>query len=788
MERTNCAGSSPHFWQILLIGIAALISPVSAFAESAASSQVLASDSLFTSSVISCIIGFGAALLLGLWVTILRYQIRHIRAKLSSEYKTRLRTERHLANFAKTQHWITNFSNVGIWVYDFDSGQLEINGIMSDTLSLKTMALRIQLEEILIALREQDRQAMKLYFEEKLKDNNHICECLASHNSQNRVLLFRGRQDTSEDHQPRAVGIMLDVTTIQSIERQLRQRERSMEVLVANIPGAVFRLQANASLDVAFISAGIQHIIGAETLPESGINEAPSLKSIVHPADWLHVRDTLQKAAETSSAFSFSHRVMDESGEIRWVLTQGQGMWDHDTHEGWLEGVIFDETDQILNAQRLDYLAHRDPLTGLANRYTFHQRSEQAISAASRNQHQMAFILMDFDNFKAINDSLGHPVGDEVLQQLSTRLADTLRNEETLCRIGGDEFVVVVPQVYGSKQLVPLLRRLMEALSSPIQLSSGPLSLTTSIGVAVFPQDGLQVADLLKSADTALYRSKTVGKNTYTFFTEEMGKQTEHRFWLERELRRALDEDQLSLVYQPQFEIESQRLHGIEVLVRWHHAEAGFISPGDFIPVAESSGLILPLGSWVQEHAFAQMQTWLQQGFTPGKLSVNVSVHEMGDPNFHVQVIERMKRFELKPEHVMLEVTESIFVDDNPCLKSQLDALADYGINLAIDDFGKGYSSLSYIKKLRASLLKIDQHFVQELGHSAEGDALVVAMISMAKALGLDVLAEGCEEQYTLEKLREMECDLVQGYLFAKPMKALELQERFLSHSQAVNG
>ncbi|PPC77399.1 hypothetical protein C4K68_11070 [Pokkaliibacter plantistimulans] len=724
-----------------------------------------------------------AILLMLLWVGLLRYQIAKVRSSLDREYQTRIQVEKHLARFAKTQQWITNFSNVGIWVYDYRTELLEINGTLADTLSLKTIALRLQLDEVLEGIRDTDHAHLRRFFSIKIPNSKHICECLVITNDvPEKTLLLRGRLDEQDEQAPgsRAVGILLDVTATQTMQKQLQRSERSMEVLVANIPGAVFRVQANQDLEVSFVSAGLRHIIGSETLPKSSPVKQPNLKSIIHPADWILVRDTLCHAADANESFSFSHRVTDLDGNVRWVLNQGQGMIDNETGVGWIEGVFFDETDQILNAQRLDYLAHRDPLTGLANRYTFQQRAEQALQSASRNQHHLAFILMDLDNFKAINDSLGHNVGDEVLMQISTRLADTLRANETLCRIGGDEFVVVVPQVFQTDHLLPLIRRLREALTTPVVLSTGPLSLTTSIGVSVYPEDGTQVQDLLKSADTALYESKASGKNTFTFFTSEMGRQTEYRFWIETELRRALEQRQLHLVYQPQFSLDTLQLYGLEVLIRWNHPEAGFISPADFIPIAESAGLIQSLGHYVQETSLQQLRHWLDQGFEPGVLSINASVHELGDAGYYSRLIKLLEHYDIARELVTIEVTESIFIDDNPTLKAQLNSLVDQGIRLAIDDFGKGYSSLSYIKKIRADLLKIDQSFVQELGKTPEADALVMAMVSMANALDIRVLAEGCEDERTLEILKNYGCHLVQGYLLARPMPADQLQAQFL--------
>lgn len=429
----------------------------------------------------------------------------------------------------------------------------------------------------------------------------------------------------------------------------------------------------------------------------------------------------------------------------------------------------------------LKHLAFHDPLTGLPNRALLFERLTQELAYAERYQVSLALLYLDLDLFKKVNDVLGHGVGDELLEHVAERLLGCVRRTDTVSRLGGDEFAVLLTNF--DRQAFPdeLAAKITQRLGEPFTLSQETVTVSTSIGISVFPEDGRDAETLLKHADTAMYQAKARGRSNIQFFTPEMNRRAVERHELERDLRRATSQGQLCLYFQPQVAPGSGRLLGAEVLLRWQHPQKGLIPPTRFIPVAEDSGeLMVTIGHWVLEQACAQVRAWLDAGYPPVRISVNVSIAQLRDEAFPGHVSELLQRYRLPAELLQLELTESIIMGAIAGAGDRVKSIRDLGINIAIDDFGTGYSSLSYLKDLPACELKIDQSFVHNIHTDQNSAAIVQAIIRMAQSLKLRVVAEGVETQDTTDFLILNDCEGAQGFYFSEPLPAAAFEAQFL--------
>lgn len=435
---------------------------------------------------------------------------------------------------------------------------------------------------------------------------------------------------------------------------------------------------------------------------------------------------------------------------------------------------------------RLDYLAHHDTLTGLPNRLLFYDRLSHAISKARRLKHPVALLFLDLDRFKNINDSLGHEVGDQVLRQVAKRLEALVRDSDTLARLGGDEFVIALEQTKEARDVTVVANKIIESLSAVLQVGPNELYVTTSIGISLFPADGEDVEGLMKSADVAMYRAKECGRNLFQFFTMDMNEKVREALFMENNLRKALEKQEMALYYQPQIEMSSGKLIGMEALIRWHHPQLGIISPVKFIPMAEDTGLIIPIGKWVLDTACKQTQQWQEAGYPPCKVAVNISPKQFRHGDLVENVATALKDSGLAARFLELEITESVLMEDMEQSIATMEKLKSMGITLAIDDFGTGYSSLSCLSRFPLSKLKIDKSFVQDIAELSENNAIAEGIIALAKTLNLEVIAEGIEGERQMDFLQSKGCKQGQGYYFSRPMPA-DAFEQFLSRENVFS-
>lgn len=438
--------------------------------------------------------------------------------------------------------------------------------------------------------------------------------------------------------------------------------------------------------------------------------------------------------------------------------------------------AVFSDISAIKHTeQELAYLAHHDPLTGLPNRLLFNDRAEQALAAAQANKRGCALLLLDLDHFQSINDGLGHTIGDQLLKLVGERLRDTVGNNVTLARLGGDEFGVLAENCQQVGQAGKLAQGIIERMREPFEFDGHRLFISASVGISLFPNDALSAEQLLRNADSALFKAKGNGRACYALYTEELTAHAQHRVETASELRRALAKDELRVFFQPVHDLFTAQMVGVEALVRWQHPERGLVPPGEFIPIAERTGLIAEIDAWVLREACRQMVRWQEDGRMLAFVAVNISSRLFGQRELYRQVADVLHETGLAPALLELEVTESAVMEDPEVALEQLHRLRELGLNLAIDDFGTGYSSLLRLKRLPVQKLKIDQGFVAGLPLDDDDIAIVRVIIALARSMGMQVHAEGIEQAEQARFLLEQQCQLGQGYWFGRPVPAGDL-------------
>jgi diguanylate cyclase (GGDEF)-like protein len=435
-----------------------------------------------------------------------------------------------------------------------------------------------------------------------------------------------------------------------------------------------------------------------------------------------------------------------------------------------------------VESEKSHQLASYDSLTELPNRHLLQDRLTQALAQARRNDKIVGTLFLDLDRFKVINDSLGHVSGDLLLKAVAERLKICLRDTDTVARVGGDEFIIIITNITQKEDVIHLAQRVIDQFSSPVILKDHEVFVTTSIGISLYPSDGGDIETLLKHADIAMYRAKEVGGSNYQFYTMDMNSRALERLALENKLRRALENEELLLHYQPQVDLATGQTFAVEALLRWNNPELGFMLPGQFIQLAEETGLIVPIGEWVLYTACEECKAWQKAGFSPVRVEVNLSNRQFNDERLKETISHVLKDTGLKPQYLGLELTESSIMEDPEAAIETLRELRALGIRITIDDFGTGYSSLSYLKRFPFDALKIDYSFVHGINANPEDTAIIKAIISLAHSLHKEVIAEGVETDKQLAFLRTHKCDKIQGFYFSRALPAEEVKIKYLIH------
>ncbi|HEY5093866.1 MAG TPA: EAL domain-containing protein [Candidatus Eremiobacteraceae bacterium] len=568
------------------------------------------------------------------------------------------------------------------------------------------------------------------------------------------------------------LGIAIDVTDQKRVEAELRKSEVSLAAAqeVAHLGNweRDFHSGATTYSDECYRILGL--VPGRDSIAPAGFYEFD------HPEDVDAVRRTIVESEANHVPYSLDHRIKRHDGEVRWVHEQGGYVLDKDGVALKLFGTLLDITERKHAEERLAHLAHHDALTDLPNRVMLDDRLAQSIAHAGRNGRVTAVLFLDLDRFKDINDTLGHSTGDRLLKRVSERLSQCLRTGDTVARSGGDEFIIVLADVAHVDDVTVVAKRIVDSFTTPFSVDGRELYASASMGISVFPFDGRDVDSLIRFADAAMYKAKDAGRNHFQFFTADMNAKALARLTLEGDLRRAIDRGQLVLHYQPVLSLASGSIVGAEALLRWNHPEHGLVMPADFIPLAEETGLIVPIGEWVLNCACAQARAWDANGHDPLRMMVNISARQFQERNLGEVIDRALAASGLPANRLELEITESVVMRDTEETIRSLKSLKAKGLRLSVDDFGTGYSSLGYLKLFPVDTLKIDRSFVRDISVDAFDEAIAAAIVGLARSLRLHVIAEGVETQTQLAFLRRVGCDEMQGYLFSKAVPASEFE------------
>jgi diguanylate cyclase (GGDEF)-like protein/PAS domain S-box-containing protein len=574
----------------------------------------------------------------------------------------------------------------------------------------------------------------------------------------------------SESNVAGSIGVYKDVTERRLAEEALRDSEARYRLMAENSTDMISRT-SNRGI-ILYASDASRRLLGYE--PSELVGH--SFYDFIFPPDREEVHH-LTALIHESGPTTFAYRVEKKDGSLVWFETTSRIIRDVVSGEiREVVGVSRDITERKTVEEHIEYQAYHDALTGLPNRRLFRDRLTVALAHARRLKHPLAVMFLDLDRFKVVNDTLGHSVGDEFLKVVATRLQAALREEDSVARMGGDEFTVLLADLKTSNDAAKIAQKVLETVAQPLPIEGTELFLTTSIGIALFPSDGDTAEALLANADHAMYRAKDAGRNSYQMFTPAMNSRALERLSLESDLRHALGRNELELYYQPQINIATGRITGVEALLRWNRPGFGLVGPKEFIPVAEETRLIVPIGEWVLHEACRQAKAWEQGRQSSFRMAINLSPRQFQHSDLPQLIGAALALSGLAPASLELEITESLAMQNTTRTIATLHRLREMGVQIAIDDFGTGHSSLNYLRSFPIDSVKIDQEFVQEIEASAADRAIVSAVIGMARGLRLRVTAEGVETERQLNFLREQGCEEVQGFLFGEPVPASALQ------------
>jgi diguanylate cyclase (GGDEF)-like protein/PAS domain S-box-containing protein len=566
---------------------------------------------------------------------------------------------------------------------------------------------------------------------------------------------------------------LFDITQRKQYENNLRQTQAKLSAVISSIPDLLWLKDANGVFMMC--NPSFEKFFGVKREEVIGKTNYDFLSR--EQADLFCQRD--QEAIEANEMCINEEEItLASNGRYAILEIRKIPIYNEDTFLG-VFGIGRDITQRKKDEEKIYNMMHRDTLTGLANRMLAKNRTEQIIATAKRDKVKNAFLFLDLDDFKRINDSLGHPIGDNILKAVASRLKESIRESDVISRQGGDEFLIILPNVKSEDEITIVAKKILAELEKPFDVNTHTLNISGSIGISIFPEDGTSFESLLQSADTAMYKAKEMGRNNYCFYTQQMKHNIIGQFKLQNDLKKALHNKEFVLYYQPQIDLSTGTIIGAEALIRWVHPKLGMIPPMQFIPIAESSGLIVEIGQWVIEEACRQAAHWHQNGMKIS-VAINISAVQFKRGDLLTTISDALVQSQLDPTYLELELTESIMMHDVETTLQTVKSLKTLGLLLSIDDFGTGYSSLAYLKRFAVDKLKIDQSFVRGVLQDREDAVIIKAIVQMASSLNFKTIAEGVEDVNVLEIIKSYGCDEVQGYYFAKPMEALDFEKFYL--------
>ena len=583
-------------------------------------------------------------------------------------------------------------------------------------------------------------------------------------------IMYKGERAT--------LGSFMDITGRKKMEDALLRSEERYRNILENIQEAYYEVDLAGNF--TFCNDSLCKITGCKKDELKGAN----YRKFSNKENSNNVFQVFNKVYITEEPTDrFDWLIIRKDGSERYIEASVALQKDASDKPIGFKGMIRDITERKRTEQQINYMATHDVLTGLPNRLMFNQLLNQAIRAAHRNKKQLSVLFIDLDRFKTINDSLGHEAGDRLLREIARRFKRTIRAMDVVGRLGGDEFVILIENVDGPEHVETFARKILSSTIKPMILAGEECRITASIGISMYPKDGLDEQTLTKNADIAMYYAKEEGKNNYQYYSGDIQSKSNIRFSIETNLRRALERNELSLEYQAKLDFKSGAITGVEALLRWNNPILGAITPTQFIPIAEETGMIVPIGKWVMKTACVQNVAWQRQGLPSICMAVNLSQRQLMDDYLLDDIQTALKCSGMRPDLLELEITESMIMHNPNRLIDVLTNIKKMGVRLAIDDFGTGYSSLSQIRNFPIDTLKVDRSFIRNLLQDADNKAITEAIITMGKTLGLTVVAEGVETEAQKDFLRELICDEMQGFLFSKPISPEAFAELLRRHN-----
>ncbi len=687
--------------------------------------------------------------------------------------------------FQKSQERLTEaqrIAHLGNWEWNVQTDEVVWSAEICRIFGVPPHECKASFENFLNRTHPDDREKVQRTVETafKQKSSFEIDLRIICLNGEEKYIRGNGEVTVDDDGEPiRMVGTVMDITeriqSIKALEKQENLYRRAIDVLEA-IPYYV----DYSTHAYEFMGERIKEISGyspeefTPRLWRSSIDKFILFDEL----EGLSLDESIEKfKTEKGCSWRAHYLISTRSGEKRWISNSAVQVRDENDNLIGSLGILLDITKRKKAEEQIQHLAYFDSLMNIPNRTLFNDRLDIALAQARRNNNMLAVLLIDLDRFKTVNDTFGHPAGDDLLKKVSKQLHLSVRNGDTLARMGGDEFLVLLPAIKNEQEAVTVSRRILDNLnrnSDLFKIDDFNIPVTASIGISLFPHDGTDAKTLIKNADVAMYQVKKEGKNNYRFYTNEMNAKSLERFYLESDFQRGLDNNEFVVFYQPKVDIQTRKITGMEALIRWDHRDKGLIPPFKFISLAEETGFIIPLTDWILQNTFTQIGNWTTQGFPDLTLAINISPLHFKHEELAPLIKHILDETNIDPSQIELEVTESIFLEKKDTILSIMSELKAIGVKFALDDFGTGYSSLSYLKQLPIDTLKIDQSFIRDLTDNPDSQAIAKMIISMAHSLDLKVVAEGVETEPHLDFLRSERCDIAQGYLFSKPIPANE--------------
>lgn len=712
-----------------------------------------------------------------------------------------LRTIEHLAGRLKGEREILKkaqqIANIGNWSWDTVSDNVSISDELSRIFGIEPGNFGGKIIDYMERIHPDDRANLEEVTMQALKNQEpfEIEHRVLRQDGNQRIVRSIGEPffDENIDSSCRMIGTVHDIT------RQ-RDAEDNFKIAASVFGGAMQEVETRLNLTTQIFENAIEGMIVTD---EKGIIQSVNSafsnitgysedEAVGRSADFLHPPDqdddfykTKWVVLQNDQHWTGEVWNQRKNGEIYPQWETITGISDREDNLTNFVSVFHDLSDIKAREQLLQYRTNYDILTNLPNREQFIERLKQSISAANRSKSKVLVLFLDLDHFKNINNSLGHECGDLLLKSVADRFKDFIREGDTICRLGSNSFGFIIREINQINDALKVAHKLTQLLANPFAIQDHKLFITASTGITIFPDDGEDAESLIKYGDMALGRAKTAGRDTCEFYTKAMGQQADNRLMLEKNLRLALEKNEFVLYYQPKLSLETNNIVGMEALVRWLHPQTGLVPPGEFIPVAEETGLIIPLGDWILRTACEQTKKLLDAGFGPLKVAVNLSARQFSQDDIFDQVKNVLTASRIPPEMLELEITESMVMDDVEGAITTLERLRSQKISIAMDDFGTGYSSLSYLKRFPIHTLKIDQSFIRDLKSDSKDAAIIESIISLAKGLNLRVVAEGVEELDQQDFLQKEGCDEIQGYYFCRPLPYEEFNKFLIDHNKS---